>query len=92
VLKLDTHGYSPSVLNKIVQAAGQVKSHDLAAKVLGVVGEISISGRHVNRLTEEIGTELKEKRDRETEDYVHHRRQEPTEPASSGRKTRWPAC
>jgi hypothetical protein len=69
------------VLNKIVQAAGQVKSHQLAAKVLGVVGEISISGRHVNRLTEEIGTELKEKRDRETEDYVHHRREEPSQPA-----------
>ena len=78
VLKLNTHGYSPSVLNKIVHAAGQVKSNQLAAKVLGVVGEISISGRHVNRLTEEIGTELKEKRDRETEDYVHHRRQKPT--------------
>lgn len=77
ILKLTTHGYSPSVLNKIVQAAGQVKSHHLAAVVLGVVGEITISGRHVNRLTEEIGTELKEKRDRETEDYVHHHRKEP---------------
>lgn len=69
------------MLNKIVQAAGEVKSHRVAAKVLGVVGDIQISGRHVNRLTEEIGTELKEKRDRETEDYVHHRRQEPTPPA-----------
>lgn len=55
-----------------------MKSHRLAAKVLKSVGEISISGRHVNRLTEEIGTELKEKRDRETEDYVHHRRPEPS--------------
>jgi hypothetical protein len=73
-----THGYSPSTLNQIVQAAGQVKSHQVAAKVLGVVGDIAISGRHVNRLTEEIGTELKEKRDRETDDYVHHRRQKPT--------------
>jgi hypothetical protein len=81
VLKLNTHGYSPAVLNKIVQAAGQVKSHQLAAKILGVVGEISISGRHVNRLTEEIGTELKEKRDRETEDFVHHRREDPAQPA-----------
>lgn len=81
VLKLDTHGYSPSVLNKIVQAAGQVKSHQLAARILGVVGEIEISGRHVNRLTQEIGTELEEKRDRETEDYVHHRREKPTVPA-----------
>jgi hypothetical protein len=78
LLKLGTHGYSPSVLNKIVEAAGEVKSHRLAAKILGSVGEISISGRHVNRLTEEIGTELKEKRDRETEDYVHHRRAAPT--------------
>lgn len=58
-----------------------MKSHQLAAKVLGVVGDIAISGRHVNRLTEEIGTELKEKRDRETEDYVHHRRQKPSQAA-----------
>jgi hypothetical protein len=64
-----------------VQAAGQVKSHAVAAKVLGVVGEIAISGRHVNRLTEEIGTELAAKRDRETDDYVHHRRTEPSTPA-----------
>lgn len=78
LLKLGTHGYSPSVLNKIVQAAGEVKSHRVAAKVLGVVGEIKISGRHVNRLTEEIGAELAAKRDRETEDYVHHRRVEPS--------------
>ena len=66
-----------------MQAAGQVKSHALAAKVLGVVGEIAISGRHVNRLTEEIGTELAAKRDRETDDYVHHRRTEPSMPAPS---------
>jgi hypothetical protein len=69
------------VLNKIVTAAGEVKSHQVAAKVLGVVGEIAISGRHVNRLTEEIGRELAAKRDRETEDYVHHRREEPKPPA-----------
>jgi hypothetical protein len=78
LLKLGTHAYSPSILNKIVQAAGQVKSYQMASTVLDVVGEIPISGRHVNRLTEEIGKELQEKRDRETEDYVHHRREEPT--------------
>jgi hypothetical protein len=81
ILKLGTHGYTPSVLHKIVTAAGEVKSHAVAAKVLGVVGEIAISGRHVNRLTEEIGRELAAKRDRETEDYVHHRREEPKSPA-----------
>jgi hypothetical protein len=64
-----------------VEAAGEVKSHEQAAKLLKSVGEISISGRHVNRLAEEIGTEMKEKRDQETEDYIHHRRQEPTQAA-----------
>jgi hypothetical protein len=53
----------------------------MASEVLEAVGEISISGRHINRLTEEIGTELKDKRDRETEDYVHHRRAEPSQAA-----------
>jgi hypothetical protein len=81
VLKLDTHGYSPAILTKIIEATGHVKSHKAAAKMLKLVGEFSISGRHINRLTEEIGTELKEKRDRETEDYVHHRREEPSQPA-----------
>ena len=76
-MKLDGHGYTPSALEKIVQAAGQTKSFKVAAQVLEVVGEIAICGRHVNRLTEEIGGELRGKRDRETEDYVHHRRQEP---------------
>ncbi len=80
-LKLGTHAYSPAVLSKIVQAAGQVKSSEVAAKVLRTVGEIAISGQHVNRLTEEMGTELKEIRDRETEDYVHHRREQPSQPA-----------
>lgn len=75
---MDTHGYSPSILNKIVQTAGHVKSYQVAAKVLRLVGNIAISGRHVNRLSEAIGTELKEKRDRETADYVHHRRKKPS--------------
>lgn len=81
LLKLDTHGYSPAVLHQIVGAAGQVKSQELAAQVLDLVGDISISGRHVNRLAEAIGVELQAQRDRETEDYVHHRRPEPTAPA-----------
>lgn len=80
MLKVGTHGYTPSVLHKIVTAAGEVKSHKVAARVLKVVGEIAISSRHVNRLTEEIGLELAAKRDRETEDHVHHRRVEPKTP------------
>jgi hypothetical protein len=81
LLKLDTHGYSPALLHKIIGTAGQVKSHELASRVVKLVGDITISGRHINRLAEEIGTEMQEQRDRETEDYVHHRRQPPQRPA-----------
>ena len=81
LLKLGVNGYSPAILHKIVGTAAEVKSHQLAAKVLQLVGEFSISGRHINRLTEAIGTELAEQRDRATEDYVHHRRQPTTAPA-----------
>ena len=76
-MKLDTHGYSATVLHKIIGTAGQVKSHKVAAQVVKLVGDIDISGRHINRLTEEIGREMQERRDQETEDYVHHRRQPP---------------
>ncbi len=81
LLKIGVNGYSPAILHKIVAAAAQVKSHELAAAVLKLVGEFSISGRHINRLTEEIGTEMAAQRDQATQDYVHHRRQPSTEPA-----------
>jgi hypothetical protein len=77
-LKVDTHGYRPSILHKSVGAAGQVKSHALASKVLHLVGDLDIRGRHINRLTEEIGQALARQRAQETEDYVHHCRQQPT--------------
>jgi hypothetical protein len=80
LLKLDTHGYSASVLHKIVGVAGEVKSFKVAAKVLHLSGNITISGRHINRLTEEVGREMEQKRDQATEDYVHHRRQPPLAP------------
>lgn len=53
----------------------------MAAKVLEVVGELPISGRHVNRLTEEIGAEMAAERDQATSDYLHHRREPPAETA-----------
>jgi len=64
-----------------VGTTAEVKSHQLAAKVLQLVGEFSISGRHINRLTETIGTEMAQQRDQAVEDYVHHRRQPATVPA-----------
>ena len=62
-------------------AAAEVKSHDKAAKILAKLADLSISGRHVNRLAEEIGSAMKVKRDQEVEDYVHHRRKPPAESA-----------
>lgn len=81
VLKLDAHGYSPTTLYHILYATAEVKSHQKAAKLLEVLGDAPISGRHVNRLAEEIGREMAAQRDREVEDFVHHRR--PTLTASA---------
>lgn len=78
MLKLDEHGYSPTTLHHILYATAEVKSHNKAAKLLDVLDDLSISGRHVNRLAEEIGLEMAAQRDRQVEDYVHHRRQPPT--------------
>jgi hypothetical protein len=65
----------------ILYATAEVKSHNKAAKLLDVLNDMSISGRHVNRLAEEIGLEMAAERDREVEAFVHHRRQPPTAPA-----------
>jgi hypothetical protein len=78
VLKLEEHGYSPTLLHHILYATAEVKSHNKAAKLLEVLDDLSISGRHVNRLAEEIGLEMATQRDRAVEDFVHHRRQPPT--------------
>jgi len=78
VLKLDEHGYSPTTIYHILYATAEVKSHNKAAKMLDVLDDLPISGRHVNRLAEEIGLEMAAQRDREVEDFVHHRRQPPT--------------
>jgi len=78
LLKLDAHGYSPTIMHKILSATAEVKSHKKAAKVLGVLCELPISSRHVNRLAEEVGLEMAAQRDQATEDYIHHRRQTPS--------------
>ena len=83
MLKLDEHGYSPTILHHILYATAEVKSHNKAAKMLDVLDDVPISGRHVNRLAEEIGLEMAAQRDRAVEDFVHHRRQPPTAAAAA---------
>ncbi len=81
LLKVDEHGYSRAILHKIVEAGSQLKSFALAATMLERLAEVSICGRHVGRLTQLIGQELRAQRDRYAEDWLHHRRTEPTVPA-----------
>jgi hypothetical protein len=65
----------------LLYATAEVKSHNKAAKLLDVLDDVSISGRHLNRLAEAIGLEMAAQRDHAVEDFVHHRRQPPTAPA-----------
>jgi hypothetical protein len=50
-------------LQQIVELAGQLKSFQQAALALRVLTKVQISGRHIDNLTAEIGTELARVRD-----------------------------
>jgi hypothetical protein len=71
VLRLDGHGYSPAVLQMIVEAGGHFSFSD-AALALRLAG-VSISPRHIRELTVRIGTELAAARDAQA--VAHRRRQ-----------------
>lgn len=70
MLKIDGHGYSPTILHRILHLAGVTSSFDVAEVALKVVGEIAISDRQVNKLTSEIGEEMAADRDARTQQYV----------------------
>lgn len=65
MLRLDNHGYSPTLLDKIVTAGAELKSFRLAARMLAKLAELPICERHVGRLTEAIGAELQARRDQQ---------------------------
>jgi hypothetical protein len=67
---MDGHGYSPTILHRILHMAGVTSSFDVAEVALKVVGEISISDRQINKLTTEIGREMAADRDDRTQQYV----------------------
>jgi len=66
ILRLDGHGYSPALLQKIVTAGARWHSFADAAFALGLSG-LSISARHVQQLTQEIGTDLAQARDEQAQ-------------------------
>src|SRR4051794_33386316 len=69
ILRLDGHGYSPALLQKIVTAAARLHPFADAAFALGLCG-LSISARHVQQLTQEVGADLAQARD----EQAHKRR------------------
>ena len=69
MLGLDEHGYSAAVLEKIVTAGGELKSFQVAARMLEALAEVRISPQHVGRLTEQVGRELAAARDAEVAQY-----------------------
>jgi hypothetical protein len=71
VLKIDGHGYSPTILHRVLHMAGVTSSFDVAEVALKVVGEISISDRQINKLTSQIGQEMAADRDTRTQQYVN---------------------
>lgn len=69
MLKIDGHGFSPTLLHRILLMAGTADSCEAAATALTVVGEIAISSRTVNELGAVFGEQLAEERDRRTAAY-----------------------
>lgn len=62
---MQCEGYSPSLLKKIEYAGGNGRSFESAAESLERLAEISISGKHVERLTERLGKERAEQREKD---------------------------
>lgn len=61
-MRLDSHGYSPTAMGMIAEAAARLHSFADAAFALNLA-DIPISSRHVQRIATEIGTELAKQRD-----------------------------
>ncbi len=69
MLKIDGHGYSPTLLHRILLMAGTADSCEAAATALQVVDEIVISPRTVNELGAQFGGQLVDERDRRGQAY-----------------------
>jgi hypothetical protein len=63
-LKLCSEGYSPGLLKKIEYAGGNSRSFETAAESLERLAEFSISAKHIERLTERLGKERADQRDK----------------------------
>jgi hypothetical protein len=62
VLKVEGHGFSPTLLHRILLMAGTAESFESAATALQIVGEVRISPRTVNELGAKLGRQMREQR------------------------------
>lgn len=68
-MHLDNHSYTPDLQRRILTLAGRLKSFELVGIALAVAADVSISGRHVQRLTQEVGADLARQRDEQAAAY-----------------------
>lgn len=68
-LGLSTEGYSPRILRKIEYAGGNAPSFAQAHDALTRLAEITISAKHIERLTERLGQERQAQRDATVEAF-----------------------
>jgi hypothetical protein len=68
-LRLDGHSFTPDLLRRILTLAGRLKSAEQAAVALEVAADVAISGRHIQRLLQEVGDDLARQRDEQAARY-----------------------
>ncbi len=68
-LRLDGHSYTPALLERIVTLAGRLASFEQVAVALEVGADVQLTGRHVQRLTQEVGADLARRRDEQADRY-----------------------
>jgi hypothetical protein len=68
-LKLGTEGFSPAMVGKIEYAGANHSSFEQASRSLAHLAELSISGMHVQRVTERLGRQRQAERDRQVEQF-----------------------
>ncbi|MBV8487778.1 MAG: hypothetical protein JO161_05820, partial [Planctomycetaceae bacterium] len=64
-LRLNCHGFSPSVQEKALRASAREPSFQDAATALAELAEVTISSRQLNRLAAEVGHQLESRRDQQ---------------------------
>lgn len=72
-LKLGTEGYSPALLRKVEYAGANLPSFPQASRALARLADVSVSPKHVQRLTERLGSERKRARDEEVAAFRERR-------------------